>query len=103
MNDLREQIEAMRQQMLETRPALMDGLHQLEQHLLHEHRTTVEHIQHVRALRKQTAAILRSELEALRETLLPTHTPPPIPVQAQTVPPLEERFSPPRFLTEAAE
>ena len=102
MNDLREQIEAMHRQMLETHPALMDGLHQLELHLLHEHQATVDHIRHVRALRTQTAAILRSELEALRETLLPTHTPPPIP-QPQPVPPLEERFSAPRFLAEAAE
>jgi len=96
MNELQAQIEQMHREMVERHPTLADPLRQLEAHLLHVRDATVNHIRHIRALQQQSEAIIRGELEALREVLSPRQVPPPIPD-------IEERYTRPRFLTEAAE
>jgi hypothetical protein len=97
MNELQAQIEQMHREMVERHPALSDPLRQLEAHLLHVRDATVNHIRHIRALQQQSEAIIRGELEALREVLSPRQVPPPIPD-------IEDRFVTPRFIgREAAE
>lgn len=96
MNELQQQIEEMHRQMVERHPALADPLRQLEAHLIHVRDATVGHIRHIRALQQQSEAIIRGELEALREVLSPRQTPPPIPD-------IEDRYTRPRFIGEAAE
>jgi hypothetical protein len=95
MNELREQIEELHRQMLAAHPALLENLRALEMHLLHERDATVQHIRHIRSIRQQSEAIIRGEWEALREVLIPTQTPPPIPS-------VEDRYTRPRFLSEVA-
>jgi hypothetical protein len=96
MNDLIDQIERLRLEMLLGQPQLIENLQRLEAHLLHERDNTVGHIRHIKALRNESEAIIRGELEALRAALVPTqaNTPPPIPD-------LEERFAAPRYLRAA--
>jgi hypothetical protein len=96
MNDLIDQIERLRLEMLLGQPQLIENLQRLEQHLLHERDCTVGHIRFIASLRQESEAVIKAELEALRAVLVPQRVPPPIPS-------IEERYSKPRFLNEAAE
>lgn len=93
MNELIEEIERLRLEMLAAQPTLQGKLQALEQHLLAERDGVIGHIRHIKALRQQSEAIIRGELEALREALIPTQAPPPIPD-------IEQRFTRPRFIGE---
>jgi hypothetical protein len=101
-DDLIQQIERLRLEMLASGPKLATPLQQIEHHLIHERDATVTHIRHIASLRYETDNIVRNEREALRSILVPqpAAVPPPLP---QDVPDVEERWAPPRFMREAAE
>ncbi len=91
MKELEDAVEKLRLEMLLSHPTLAENLRSLEAHLLHERDATLNHIRHIKALRHETEAMIRGELEALRELLVPTELPPPVPS-------IEERFTRPRFI-----
>lgn len=101
MNELEQAVERLRMEMLLQHPRLAENLKAIENHLLHERDATLNHIRHIAALKQETQAIIRGELEALRSVLIEMQTPPPIP-QTQAVPEIEQRFTRPRFLAEVA-
>jgi hypothetical protein len=103
MNELEQAVERLRMEMLLQHPRLAENLKAIESHLLHERDATLGHIRHIAALKQETQAIIRGELEALRDVLIQAHapTPPPIP-QTQAVPEIEQRYTRPRFLSEVA-
>ena len=102
MNELEQSVERLRLEMLMQHPRLAENLKAIESHLLHERDATLNHIRHIAALKQETEAIVRGELEALRAILIQMQTtPPPIP-QTQAVPEIEQRFTRPRFLAEVA-
>ncbi len=94
MNELREQIEELHRQMLAAHPALLEPLRQLEARLLQTRDATLAHIKHIQAIDEQSKHMIAEELQILREVLMGRNTPPPIPN-------IEERYSRPRFLSEA--
>jgi hypothetical protein len=77
--------------MLAAQPGIAGKLQALEQIVLHERDATINHIRHVKRLRQESEAMIRGELEALREALSPTHAPP-------AIPDIEERYAAPRFI-----
>lgn len=100
-DDLISQIERLRLEMTAGPPKLATNLAQIEHHLLHERDATLGHIRHIASIKFETEHIVRAELEALRSILVPqpVAVPPPLP----EIPDIEERFTPPRFMQEAAE
>ncbi len=101
MNELEEAVERLRLEMMLKHPRLAENLKALEAHILHERDATIGHIRHIRHLRQESQAMIRGELEALREVLapveaLPEHAPPPLPTGS--IPDIEQRFTKPRFL-----
>ena len=97
MTELEEAVERLRLEMMLQQPPIAEGLKSLEQHLLHERDAILNHIRHIKALRQESSAMIRGELESLREVLIPVSVP-----AAPAVPVLEERFTAPRILGRVA-
>lgn len=95
MNELEEAVERLRLEMMLQQPPIAEGLKSLEAHLLHERDAILNHIRHIKALRQESSAMIRGELESLREVLMPVQAQPAVPV-------LEERFTAPRILGRVA-